>query len=1114
MPRRPGRVRLSWLGQPRIELGAEPVRLDTRKTTALLAYLSLADHPVSRERLAAMFWPEFDQVRAPANLRRSLAALRAALPGTWLAAERHRIGVDPSEGIWVDVWETRRLVAGVKAHTHEVEAACLACRTLLEQAAGLYGGDFLEGFTLPDCPEFDDWQLSERESIRVGQAWTLQHLALSQAETGQRDQALATARRWVALDKLHEPAQALLIRLLAHSGQRSAAARHYDGFADLLKKELGAQPDPKTREPLERAATGTEGAVAPLPAPTAPVVSPSRGAAAPVVSPSPAASKAVGPFEGLLRTKLAAPLLRATGVTRGRLVDAMNQGTERGIAVVSAPAGFGKSTLLCQWASRAGMPVAWLSLDASDNEPHRFLLYCAAALEAAQAGLGDEAADLLAAMPPAQAPVVMTSLINAIGSRGSAIALVLDDYQLIQAKEIHEAVRLLVDRGPPLLRLVIATREDPPLALARLRSQGALAEIGADELRFTTAEAEVFLRSSMSLSLSEENVELLARRTEGWIAGLQMAALSLQGRSDAQEFIAAFGGTHRHILDYLMEEVFSRQDEETRRFLLETSILGRMSAELCEAVTNRGGAQEMLERLDRANLFLIALDERRCWFRYHHLFADFLLHRLEHDRPAGDVQALRLRAGGWLGVNGELAEAIQQYLAAEGFDEAAGLIERNYVRLFSRGGLGELLLWCLQIPDDISGQRPVLGVVSAWALALAGKQQAAEAALESAERVLERLGSAAEGGALRGDIAIIRAFLNDLTGNTARAIELTRAAEQRIPADHVMSRGLVFYILGRAFVHQGDLESAERTFSDFRAFSVAIDNIWSLSIVVFWYLVLRRFQGSCDGCEQMIAEFEAQVDRHHARGNCSLAMAFAGVAEWKRERGLLPEASGLAEGAVRQAEEWGIPHDLCYCLYYLARAQRSMGRAREAEAALARAAAILNTSAVDAYVRVVVEAERAANWLVLGDIPSAVAWAKLRHGSGTAGPLSRHLELLAAARVRLATAASNDELDRVLRLLDDLTSSVRSHRWNGLLIDALLLAAMAKHRRFGQREALGAIDEAVRMAHAGGLFQTIVDEGPPMARLLREGLDAGMWADPALRSYVESVAARSFSLLS
>jgi LuxR family transcriptional regulator, maltose regulon positive regulatory protein len=1072
-------TKIYWLGQPHIERDGRSVRLDTRKTTALLAYLTLHDQPVSRERLAALFWPEFDQQRAPANLRHSLATLRSALPGEWLSAERDRVGVRLSDRLWVDVRRVRELISEVKSHAHGADEDCPECNAFLQEAAAEYKGEFLEGFTLPDCPEFDDWQVAERESIRSELGWALERLALAQAATSHWEQALKAARRWVSLDRLHEPAQALLIRILALSGQRSAAIRHYEAFATLLGNQLGAQPDPRTREPCDRA-----------------------------VSAVPGSRRRAGAFDGLLRSKLNAPQCRAAVVERGRLVDVMDRAIARGMAVISAPAGFGKSTLLSAWASRADMPTAWLSLDAADNDVHTFLLYCAAALDAAKPGLGEAAVDLLGAMPPAPAPAVMTSLVNAVSSAGTDIALVLDDYQFIQTMDIHEAVLFLVDRKPPSLRLIIATREDPPLPLARLRSHGSLGEIRADDLRFTTPEAAIFLNTSMALSLSAENVARLSKNTEGWIAGLQMAALSLQGRRDADAFIASFGGTNRYILDYLAEEVLGRQDAETQRFLLETSILGRMSAGLCEALRGRPGAQKILERLDRANLFLVALDDRRCWFRYHHLFADLLRHRLERDHPVEQINALHVRAGDWFAANGERAEAIQEYLAAKGYDRAAHMIERSYVEILSRGRLTQLLRWCREIPPDVTANRPAIGIVAAWALAWSGKKEETELLLRSVEHGMNRPGAEndlAGSRALRGDISIIRALLNDFAGSAAAAIELAQEADHLLPADHVMGRFLVCYILGRASKYQGDLESAEARFMELLRFSTDLGNIWAIAGAVFELVVLRRWMGSIEGSLALLREFESQVDLHHARGSGQLSKTFAVLGEVKREQGHVTEAVGIIENAVGVVEQWGIPVDVYTCLYYLARALRSCGRIVEAKAALEKAGLLLETSLVFASVRPGFEADQVKTWLADGDLGSAQTWARDRTADAIESPLNRHVELVSLARVRLAAATSNGELDQIIGLLREVTSDARHRCLNGLLIEALLLLARATLRRFGHEEASSAMDEAVQLACRGGFFQTLVEEGPVVADLIRAGLDAGKWADPPLKAYVERV---------
>ncbi|MGA2380892.1 MAG: BTAD domain-containing putative transcriptional regulator [Spirochaetia bacterium] len=1099
---------LFWLGPPRVEVEDLPVRLETRKVTALLAVLSLERRAQSREHLATLLWPEYDSRRAPANLRRALASLQASLGPGWLQADRETVALCGLGRIRVDFDDLIIRVRDARTHHPGAEdRLCAACEEKLEEAGALHKGDFLEGFNLKDCPEFDQWQMLKRDELLQEMSYAMERLAQASAEAGRWEDAIERARRWLSLDELHEPAHRALMFSYSRTGKRSAALHQYEECARLLQAELGQEPDERTRVLYERIRDRKlERSVA--------ATSPLRPAGT-TSAPLPEATKAAAPFADLLRTKLDIPQLRAAGVERPRLLDVMTQGISHGLAVVSAPAGFGKSTFLSQWSSHADMPVAWLSLDSGDNDVHRFMLYCAGALDAAKPGLGRAAADLLSAMPPVPAKVVMTCLINAVSSAGGDIALVLDDYQFIRTVEIHEAVRLLVDRRPPLLRLVIATREDPPLPLARLRSSGALTEIRADDVRFTMSEAGLFLNSSMSLLLSGANVARLSKRTEGWIAGLQMAALSLQGRGDADAFISAFGGTNRYILDYLAEEVFSRQEEETRRFLLETSILDRMSAGLCEAVSGRRGGQEMLERLDRANLFVVALDERRCWFRYHHLFGDILLHWLERDRPPEEIRALRLRAGDWLDANGELAEAIQQYLAAGEFDRAAGLIERSYVEVLSRGGLGELLQWCTQFPDDITRQRPTFEVVAAWALAFAGKREAAETVLACVDSALDRSASGRDDAkirALQGDVAIMSAHLNDLAGNGTRAIELARAADRLLPADHLTGRSLVLFILGSAFMYQGDLENSERMFSDRLRFSIAMDNIWSISNAVFWLLVLRRHEGTFDGCEEMLREYEAHVDRHHSRGGGHLAKTSAVAGELKREQGRLVEAERIVAEAVRQVEGCDMPSEVYFCLYYLARTQRSLGRVDEAVATVERAEEIARTSTVLPAMRTAFEVERVKNWLAIGDIESATAWADRRQHSEKESPLYRHLELVCLARVRLAATASNGGRDQALGLLEELTATARLHRWNGVLIESLLLLAKAKLLQFGPQVALSTMDEAVRLAYEGGFFQTVVEEGSQAGELLRGGMDAMTWTDPPLQTYVANVLGAAWGL--
>ena len=561
------------------------MRLETRKITALLTYLSLSEHPQSREKLAALFWPEFDQSRAPANLRRGLASLRASIPGDWLDAERDRISMRANTNLWVDVRVARTLVSDMKAHPHDPWQPCPECLDLVVKAIPLFQGEFLEGFTLPDCPEFDDWQVAERESLRAELGWLLERSARGHAAAERWEEALVSTKRWLAQDRMHEQAQALMVKILALSGQRSAAIRQYEEFAAALQEEFGQEPERETRELYNRIV-----------------------------------SRRIGP----------------RGHDEGRAACWVGHGarrSERAPHIAAVRSGRGASPGLLRPAFRS----------------------------ARSRGTGEETQ----AHPPPRAGTCARawwSFRPAVRARRPSFpswwrrpGCPSPGSHSMRATTISQTLRFLIDHRPSCLAILIATRADPPFPLARLCSQDRVAEIRAEDLRFTAAEAGLFFDRAMSLSLSASQVAVLEKRTEGWIAGLQMAALSLQGREDVDGFIASFSGTHRFILDYLAEEVLSRQDDELKRFLLDTSILTRMSAGLCEAVTGRGACQETLKRLERMNLFLVPLDEQRTWYRYHHLFADLLRHKLEHECPAEKVHELHLRTGEWCPARGSVS---------------------------------------------------------------------------------------------------------------------------------------------------------------------------------------------------------------------------------------------------------------------------------------------------------------------------------------------------------------------------------------------------------------------------------------------------------------------------
>ena len=423
---------------------------------------------------------------------------------------------------------------------------------------------------------------------------------------------------------------------------------------------------------------------------------------------------AEGEPDVLLATKLHVPGPRPGFVPRPRLAERLDEGLGRGLVLVCAPAGSGKTALLVDWARRSQRPVAWLSLDAGDNDPARFWRHAVAALDGVRPGIGERVGPLLGPPAPPSFEGLVTALINelAAGPAASEVPLVLDDYHLIDSQPVHESVGFLLEHLPPGLHPVLASRADPPLALARLRARGQLVELRAAELRFTPGEAAAMLREAAGADLPDTAIAALATRTEGWAAGLQLAALSLRGEPDVAGFVAAFTGSHRFVLDYLAEEVLERQSEQVRTFLLETSVLERLSGSLCDAVTGREGSQALLKQVERAGLFLVPLDEVRGWWRYHHLFADLLRARLQQEQP-GQVPQLHRNAAAWYEEHGLADDAIHHAVSAGEMTWAARLIEQHFDAAHSlRGETATIQRWLSALPGEL-GPLPTSAVAGA-----------------------------------------------------------------------------------------------------------------------------------------------------------------------------------------------------------------------------------------------------------------------------------------------------------------------------------------------------------------------------------------------------------------
>lgn len=820
----------------------------------------------------------------------------------------------------------------------------------------------------------------------------------------------------------------------------------------------------------------------------------------------------------ILATKLFIPPPRPNVVPRARLIERLNQGLHTRLTLISAPAGFGKTTLLSDWAAHIGenLPtgppiqyrVAWLSLDEGDNDLTRFLAYVVAALQTVAPELGR---GVLAALHSPQRPPVeplLTALLNEIASSRQGFVLVLDDYHVIDAAPpgrlplgaVDHALRFLIDHLPPQIRLVIATREDPPLPLARLRAQGQLTEVRAADLRFTPAEAAAFLNHAMDLSLTADAVAALEERTEGWIAGLQLAALSMQGHQDRAGFIQAFTGSHRFVLDYLVEEVLQRQPDPVRSFLLQTAILRRLSGPLCNAVTGQRDGDATLARLERGNLFIAPLDDQRQWYRYHHLFADVLLARLKAEQP-DLAAALHQRASAWHEKQGVLAEAIHHALAGEDVTRAAELIElAAKAMLISRQDI-TLLGWLKALPDSLVRIRPVLSVYCALAL-VSIEPRAAEPRLRDAERLLDPGAPSAEGevsdeealASLPGIIAIVRAYLAGATGDAQRSAYFAQQALARLPEHDHLWRGAAAALVGLAQWTSGDLETAYHSFSDGVARLRMTGDVIQSTSGAFILASIRMAQGRLHAAMRL---FEEALELALSAGDPApppTADLYVGLSETRYARGEL-EAARQALLRSKQVEYQGWISDNRH------RWPMAMARLKAAEGDLEGALGLLDEAerlylpSPDPNVRPVA-AVKARVWLKQGRLTEAVQWA---HGRGLSAndDLSylHEFEHITLARVLIAQFQQTGQasaIDQAHGLLARLLREAEAGGRTGSVIEILLLQALAQQAQGNVTGALAALARALALAEPEGYVRLFVDEGPPMAQLLSSAAAQGI----------------------
>ena len=801
-------------------------------------------------------------------------------------------------------------------------------------------------------------------------------------------------------------------------------------------------------------------------------------------------------LDSLLATKLYIPAPRPNRVPRPRLTARLEAGTQGPLTLISAPAGFGKSTLLSEWIHTSGRPVAWVSLDEGDNDPIRFLGYLVTALQKLRPGLGEDA---LTAIRHIQSPTqrtlepILNRLLNEIHALEEDLVLVLEDVHALDGPEVHQILQLLLDRLPPRMRLVLATRVDPPLHLSRLRARGQLTEIRARDLRFTSQEAADFLNQAMGLSLSTADVEALEERTEGWAVGLQMAALSLRGRRDAETFIAQFTGSHRFVLDYLTDEVLSRQPELVRDFLLRTAILTRLSAPLCDEVTGRCDGQSILETLDGANLFLIPLDDTRTWYRYHHLFGTLLRHQLERTLGASEVAALHLRASDWYAGHGHPEDALEHALAAGALDRATELISQHAMPRLMAADAGTVIRWIRAVPPEWLDRRPELRLTYAWTLVAQLELKEAEAQVRIAEPALGE----APGPELEAHLLTLRGLLTRAAGQTREAIGLYQRAFACLEEEGHLLRGLLSLELGTAYLTTDEPEAAERAFAEARAASERAGNAFGV-LGAEWHLAeIQIARGRLREADEIARRSLRWAESHGGRSSPAAAMAHGVLAEIQRERDDLPGAVELAARAWELGKRGEIANGLLVGSLYMARVLQSLEDFPGALAALDRAEEIMQRTGQPGWIALI-HLLRAGIQLAQSRIEgnaaaleAATRWARdfgllsgWREGFEEKLPGLHRMEFPYLIVARILVAQGEEET--ALELL--AVARERAERQGRLrsVIEILILQAMIRDSRGERETALAALRRALALAEPEGFVRIFVDEGLELAGLVRQ----------------------------
>lgn len=777
----------------------------------------------------------------------------------------------------------------------------------------------------------------------------------------------------------------------------------------------------------------------------------------------------------LLATKLYIPPPRSKVVLRSRLVERLNDGLRRKLTLISAAAGFGKTTLVSEWAAACDRPAAWLSLDEGDSDPIRFLTYFVAALRTVAPDVGDGVMGILQAPQQPSIEPILTILVNEISAQAGDFLLILDDYHVIDSQPVDRALAFLLKHQPPQMHLVIVTREDPQLPLSQLRARGELTELRVTDLRFTRAEAAEFLNQVMGLNLSAEHIATLETRTEGWIAGLQLAALSMHGQTDRGGFIQAFTGSHHFVLDYLIEEVLHQQPEAIQTFLLRTAILDRMCGALCDAVLGdpTASGQKTLEYLERANLFIIPLDDERRWYRYHHLFADLLRQRLQQSMASSGVDDLHARASQWYEDNGLEIEAFHHAAASHDIDRAERLIRGKGIPLHFRGSVTMVLNWLESLPPAVLNARPLLWWRYASLMLIIGLTTGVEEKLQAAEAALQNTEPDADTRDLIGQIAAARATLALTQYRPDVMLAQSRRALEYLHPNNLSSRASANWSLGFGYLMMGDRVTALQSLMESIACSRACKDIFMTIVATIGVALIQEGDNQLS---QAADTYRYILQLASDQPHTIISEVHLGLARICYEWNDLDAAEQHGQQGIHLSRQYDSVIDR-FVIYEVL-----LARVRLARGDVAGAVADIDQT---------MQTARQQNFVLrLPEIAAAQVVALLRLGDVTAAAQVAQAYPTPISQARIHLAQGNPAA--ALSILDAYRQQVEAKRWPDEQLRAMVLQALAYRAHGDKEKALLVLGDVLVMAEPGGYIRLFADEGRPMAQLLSEAAARGI----------------------